>query len=39
MTASLKELLQQREALEKAISEARQSEISAAVTKVRELVA
>ena len=39
MSASLKELLQQREALEKAISEARQSEISAAVTKVRELIA
>ena len=39
MSQSLKDLLQQREALEKAIAEARQSEISAAVTKVRELVA
>ena len=39
MSQSLKELLQQREALEKAIAEARQTEISAAVTKVREIVA
>ncbi len=39
MSASLKELLQQREALEKAIADARQNEISAAVTQVRELIA
>lgn len=39
MTQSYKELLQQREALELAIAQARQNEISAAVTKVRELVA
>jgi len=39
MSQSLKDLLQQREALEKAITEARQNEISAAVTKVREIVA
>ncbi len=39
MTQSLKDLLQQREALEKAIAEARQNEIASAVTKVRELVA
>lgn len=39
MSASLKELLAQREALEKAIADARQNEISAAVTKVRELIA
>lgn len=39
MPQSLKELLQQREALEKAITEARQSEIAAAVARVRELVA
>ncbi len=39
MPHSLKDLLQQREALEEAIAEARQSEISAAVTKVREIVA
>jgi DNA-binding protein H-NS len=39
MSQSLKDLLQQREALEKAITEARQSEISAAVAKVREIVA
>lgn len=39
MSQSLKDLLQQREALEKAIAEARQSEISAAVAKVREIVA
>lgn len=39
MTQSYKELLQQREALEQAISAARQREISQAVAKVRELVA
>ena len=39
MSQSLKDLLQQREALEKAIAEARKNEISAAVTKVREIVA
>ena len=39
MSQSLKELLQQREAIEKAIAEARQSEIASAVAKVRELVA
>lgn len=39
MAQSYKELLQQREALELAIAQARQNEISAAVTKVRELVA
>jgi DNA-binding protein H-NS len=39
MTQSYKELLQQREALELAITQARQNEISAAVAKVRELVA
>ncbi|MBM3387217.1 MAG: H-NS histone family protein [Betaproteobacteria bacterium] len=39
MSQSLKDLLQQREALEKAIAEARQNEISAAVTKVRAIVA
>lgn len=39
MSQSLKDLLQQREALEKAIAEARQNEISAAVSKVREIVA
>lgn len=39
MTASYKELLAQREALEQAIAQARQNEISAAVTRVRELVA
>ena len=39
MSTSLKELLLQREALEKAIADARQSEISAAVTRVRELIA
>jgi len=39
MSQSLKELLQQREALEKAIADARQNEIAAAVTKVREIVA
>jgi len=39
MTQTYKELLQQREALELAISQARQNEISSAVAKVRELVA
>ena len=39
MSQSLKDLLQQREALEKAIVEARKSEISAAVAKVRAMVA
>ena len=39
MSQSYKELLQQREVLERAIAEARQNEISSAVTKVRELVA
>lgn len=39
MSQTYKELLAQREALEKAIAQARQNEISAAVTKVRELVA
>lgn len=39
MSQSLKDLLQQREALEKAIADARQNEISAAVAKVRELIA
>jgi len=39
MTQSYKELLAQREALEKAIAIARQTEISSAVAKVRELVA
>ena len=39
MTASYKELLAQREALEQAIAQARQSEISSALSKVRELVA
>jgi len=38
-TASYKELLQQREALEQKIKEARRQELSAAVAKVRELVA
>ena len=38
MSSTLKELLQQREALEKAIADARQNEISAAVTQVRQLV-
>lgn len=38
MTTSYKDLLQQREALEQAIAEARQREISVAVQKVRELV-
>lgn len=39
MSQALKDLLQQREALEKAIAEARQNEISAAVTQVRAIVA
>lgn len=39
MSQSYKELLQQREDLEKAIAQARQNEISTAVAKVRELVA
>jgi DNA-binding protein H-NS len=39
MSQSLKDLLQQRDALEKAIAQARQNEISAAVTQVREIVA
>ncbi len=39
MSQSLKDLLQQREAIDKAIAEARQSEISVAVSKVRAMVA
>lgn len=39
MTQSYKELVQQREALELAIAQARQNEISSAVAKVRELAA
>jgi len=39
MSQSYKELLQQREALEEAIAQARQNEIASAVAKVRELVA
>jgi len=39
MSQTYKELLQQREALEKAIEQARQTEIASAVVKVRELVA
>ena len=39
MTSSLKDLLLQREALETAITQARQTEIAAAVAKVREIVA
>lgn len=39
MTKSYKELLAEREALEKAIAMARQNEISSAVARVRELVA
>jgi DNA-binding protein H-NS len=39
MTNSYKELIQQREALEHAIEEARQREISQAVQKVREIIA
>ena len=38
MTQSYKELLQQREALEQAIAQARQNEISSAVVKIRELI-
>jgi DNA-binding protein H-NS len=39
MTNSYKDLLQQREALEKQIAEARRNETSAAVAQVRALVA
>lgn len=39
MTQTYKELIQQREGLELAIAQARQNEISSAVSKVRELVA
>jgi len=39
MTTSYKDLLQQREALEKAIADARNREVSDAVAKVRALVA
>jgi DNA-binding protein H-NS len=39
MSQTYKELLQQRETLEKAIEQARQNEIASAVSKVRELVA
>ncbi|MBD8051092.1 H-NS histone family protein [Limnohabitans sp. JUR4] len=39
MSATLQDLLQQREALDKAIAQARQNEISAAVSQVRELIA
>ena len=39
MSQTYKELLQQREALELAIAQARQNEISAAVIQVRELIA
>jgi DNA-binding protein H-NS len=39
MSQTYKELLQQREALELAIAQARQNEISSAVAKVRDLVA
>jgi len=39
MTTSYKDLLQQREALEKAIADARSREVSDAVRQVRELVA
>ena len=39
MSQTYKELLQQREALESAIAQARQNEISSAVSKVRELAA
>lgn len=39
MSLSYKELLQKREALELEIAQARQNEISSAVTRVRELVA
>lgn len=39
MSQTYQELIQQRDALEKAIAEARQREIASAVAKVRELVA
>lgn len=39
MTASYKDLLKQREALEQQISEARRRELAAAIAQVRELVA
>lgn len=39
MSQTYKELLQQREDLEKAIAQARQNEIAAAVSKVRAMVA
>ena len=39
MTTSYKELLQQREALEQAIANARAHELSEAVRRTRELVA
>ncbi len=39
MSQTLKDLLQQREALEKAIAQARQNEIAAAVAQVRAIVA
>ena len=39
MSQTYKELLQQREALELAIAQARQNEIASAVAQVRELVA
>lgn len=39
MAQTYKELLQQREALEQAIAQARQNEIASAVAKIRELVA
>lgn len=39
MTQSLKDLIAQRDALEKAIADARSNEIAAAVAKVRELIA
>lgn len=39
MSQTYKELLQQREALEKAIAQARQNEIADAVAKARALVA
>ena len=39
MSQSLKDLLQQREALDQAIAQARKSEVSAAVAKARTIVA
>lgn len=39
MSQTYKELLQQKEALELAIAQARQNEIASAVSKVRELIA